>query len=170
METQPKIRILGIDPGSRVAGFACIQSRVLAPTNPRDFYIVGAGALKIDPELPMWKRVGHLHETVLGLLNEFDPHLVAIERAFQGPNSSSALKLGEVRGAIMSSVFRANRAFFEVTPAEVKKSIAGNGKASKEEVAEAVQTFLKFERNKTPFDVTDAMAIALYAGFMRSDL
>ena len=79
-------------------------------------------------------------------------------------NASSALKLGEARGAIVSAVRRRGLSVFEITPAEVKRTIACAGAASKEDVSRAVTALLGFERGKLPFDATDAVAIALACG------
>src|SRR5690606_26163642 len=96
------------------------------------------------------------------------PDIWVIEKAFADKNISSAIKLGEVRGSIMAAAFRSKAAIREITPAAVKKRIAGNGRATKEQVAAAVLTFVGFRRGDLPFDATDAVAIALAFGLTES--
>jgi len=131
---------------------------------PRDFSIIAAGALRSNIKLSITDRIGHLHDSVVSLIDEFEPQFCVIEKAFCGNNVNSALRLGEVRGAMIASVRRFGLEVIEITPAEVKKTIAGNGRASKEEVKLAVQTLMKITDQKVPFDVTDAIAIALTFG------
>ncbi len=76
----------------------------------------------------------------------------------------TALKLGETRGAIISASWRAKVSIGEITPAEVKKRITGNGRSGKEEVSRSIQALLNFDRKNLPSDVTDALAIALSFG------
>lgn len=156
--------IIGIDPGSRVVGFAILRAKVAKPRMPRDFVVVDAGVIKTNVDLSMPERLGHIHDAVHGLTAELSPTHCAIEKAFYGVNASSALKLGEARGAIVAAVRRHGLAVFEITPAEVKRTIACAGAASKEDVCRAVTALLGFDRGKLPFDATDAVAIALACG------
>ncbi len=156
--------IIGIDPGSRVVGFAILRAKVAKPRMPRDFVVVDAGVIKTNVDLSMPERLGHIHDAVHGLTAELSPTHCAIEKAFYGVNASSALKLGEARGAIVAAVRRHGLSVFEITPAEVKRTIACAGAASKEDVCRAVTALLGFDRGKLPFDATDAVAIALACG------
>ena len=77
------------------------------------------------------------HSAVYELLLEFKPNLCALETCFLGKNPQSALKLGMVRGAIISAVYRLDIPLYEIAPTKVKRIITGNGRAKKEEVAES---------------------------------
>ena len=156
--------IIGIDPGSRVVGFAILRSKIARPRMPRDFEVADAGVIKTNVDLSIPERLGHIHDAVHSLTGELSPTHCAIEKAFYGVNASSALKLGEARGAIVSAVRRHGLSVFEITPAEVKRTIACTGAASKEDVCRAVTALLGFDRGKLPFDATDAVAIALACG------
>jgi crossover junction endodeoxyribonuclease RuvC len=160
------MRILGIDPGSLIAGFACIERRDLRTVNPRDFSIVTAGVVRTEAKEPLWRRLGQIHLAVGELVRELEPQICVIEKAFYGANVSTAIKLGEVRGAVIAGAYASGLQIAEVTPAEVKKTIAGNGRASKEQVALAIEALMKFKRGVLPFDATDALAIALYHGLV----
>lgn len=157
-------RILGIDPGSRVVGFACLESRRSVPLSPKDFRIVDAGVLRTDRLEAHAERLGAIHAMMFELIGELGPDAVVIERAFVGVNINSALKLGEARGALISAAQRAAVPVTDITPAQVKRLVTGQGAASKDAVALAMKGLLGFERGRLPHDVTDAMAIALCHG------
>lgn len=163
-ESQPSRIILGLDPGSRVAGFAFVRSRAGRASSPRDFDVVEAGALKVSAELPHSQRIGMLHEALHGLIAKHRPVVCVVERVFVDKNPGSALKLGEVRGAFIAACGRAQVRIEEITPAEVKKTITGNGRADKETVSLALAALMGFERGHLPHDVTDALAISLCFG------
>jgi len=158
-------KILGIDPGSSVAGFACLARTGEGIINARNMKILGAGALKFDKNLSHSKRIGQLHNSVYKLLEEFNPDFCVIEKGFLGVNPNTSLKLGESRGAIISAVYRSGVELREITPAQVKKFMTGSGRASKEEIAQSLKQLLGFELGDLPHDVSDAIAIALAASF-----
>jgi len=163
------MRILGIDPGTRVVGFACIDNGVAMQSarlrTPRDFRVLDAGVLRTEATSSLPDRLGALHETLYELADRWRPTVCVIEKAFYGANVASALKLGEARGALVSALRRCSIPVCEITPAEVKRMIAGNGAADKEQVSRAIELLLGFKRGKLPYDVTDALAIALTHGF-----
>ena len=158
------LRILGIDPGSRIAGYAVLESRKPIPYQPRDFVILGAGAVKANPRLSCVERIGFLHEAFYVLVDEWRPTICAMEKSFVGINFNSSLRLGEARGALISAMHRRSIPLVELTPTRVKHVITGRGQASKEEVALALRALLQFERGNLPYDVSDALAIALCYG------
>lgn len=156
--------ILGIDPGSRVAGYAFIRSKNRRAMLPVDFMVVEAGVLRADARLAYDVRIGLLHCALHELIERHAPQVCVLEKAFYDKNVSSAIKLGEVRGAFIAACARADVKTEEITPAEVKKIIAGNGRAEKEQVALALKALMGFDRGDLPHDVTDAVAIALCFG------
>lgn len=156
--------ILGIDPGSIVTGYAFLQSKKPVPVLPSDFKVVDAGVLRLTSEIPHLERIGMLHEAVFDLMSQLKPGVCVIEKAFHDKNAASAIKLGELRGCYVAACQRLAIPVKEITPAEVKKTITGNGRSEKEQVADAVKTLIGFNRGNLPFDVTDALAIALCFG------
>ena len=152
---------MGVDPGSRVTGYAFLHCRGQRSLGAGGWEVLEAGVLRVDPGLPYIQRLGLLHEAMFDLLERHQPDVCVIEKAFCGSNASSALKLGEMRGAYMAACARAAVPVAEITPAEVKKTTTGNGRAEKQHVALAVRTLLGFDRGHLPHDVTDALAISL---------
>lgn len=162
MEGARGMRVLGIDPGSRITGWALVEStgsvlRVLGVgvASPR------AGELAT--------RLGNIAEQIDGLIAEWSPESVAVERAFVGRNMASALRLGEIRGAVLSVAGRRGLVVVDYPPATVKLAVAGSGAAEKDAVARGVNTLTggRYEAG----DATDALAVAIchlrHASFAR---
>ncbi len=107
-----------------------------------------------------------LHQIATGieeLIAEFRPREMALEAAFHGVNASSALKLGQARGAIMVSAARHGLAVAEYAPAHVKKSIVGHGRATKAEIQERVRLLCRLQTIPRA-DAADALALAICHG------
>jgi crossover junction endodeoxyribonuclease RuvC len=148
------MKILGIDPGSRNLGY-CILEIVGVKTS-----LVEAGLLKFKGVTLQEKMIELSRglDVILGA-NIIDE--VAIEDIFFAFNPNSVLKLAQFRGAISMKVLEAKGIFYEYTPLQVKKSVTGNGKATKEQVAFMVKKILKINKEIKPLDITDAMAVAI---------
>ena len=154
--------ILGIDPGSQITGFCLLRPG--RSQNLRDFRILDAGVIRPKKTLSHGDRLGQIHEAIFGLVDQYDPCVCVIEKGYTGINHNSALRLGETRGAIIAAARRKKITIAEITPTEVKKSVTGQGHASKEMIAASVKQLVGFDRGTLPFDVTDAVAIALSHG------
>lgn len=163
-EIKANQRILGVDPGSRVAGFAIIEALRDDAFQPRDYKLINLGVVQMKADQPMSVRLGQLHKSLFNIMEEERPQACTIEQAFVGKNPHAALRLGEARGAITSAARRHEISVFEVSPAEVKKTIAGRGAASKEEIRQAVSLLFQQDLSKAPYDATDALAVALTFG------
>lgn len=154
-------RIMGIDPGTLIAGFAVVEARKDSPMNPRDFKIIGAGVLRTHKKLSSWERIGMMHQSMHELMLEFQPKVCVLENVYFGKNVRSAITLGQVRGAFISAAARSNASVEEIASTTVKKLISGNGHAGKDEVLLALNALIGFEKGKLPYDASDALAIAL---------
>lgn len=147
------MRILGLDPGSRITGFGVIE---LAGDRSR---YVESGCIRAgDGALP--ERLGRIHEAVRSLMADYRPEEVAVEQVFVCRNVDSALKLGQARGAALCAVVASGLAVAEYTPARIKQAMVGKGNASKDQVQHMVRALL--ELPGTPqADAADALAVAL---------
>jgi len=157
-------RILGLDPGTRVAGWGMIE--INGNNQPLR---LGSGAFKLGGTAPLLERLSVLRSSLAALLREWQPDLVALEGAYIGRNARSALRLGEARGVMMVTVAEAEVDFLEVPPALVKRRVAGSGSASKEQVAVLVAAQLGIDPIFSSFDESDSLAIALCAGLEKRD-
>lgn len=159
----PRI-IVGVDPGTRVVGYAFLRTLKARPATPRDFEVIDAGVLRASVTLAPHVRIGLLHEGLFGLMEQHEASVLVLEKAFCDKNPQSALRIGEARGAFMACAGRLGVQLEEITPAEVKKTLTGNGRAEKDDVSRALKAFTGFDRGALPHDVTDALAIALCFG------
>ena len=146
--------ILGIDPGTRNLGYCLLNYRA------GKMELLEAGLLKIPPG-ELQEQIINLTEGLDLILREHPVDEVAIEDIFYAFNPKTVLKLAQFRGALSLKVLQEVGYFYEYTPLQVKKSLTGNGKAAKEQVAFMVKRLLNISRPIKPLDITDAMAIAI---------
>jgi len=147
------MRILGIDPGSRFTGFGIIEAsgdRTLA---------VHQGVIKAGSgEFP--ERLGIIFSGISELIDEFRPDQVAIETVFVSKNASSALKLGQARGAAICAAIAKKLPVAEYSPRSIKQAIVGRGSADKVQIQHMVTVLLQL-KEKPAEDAADALAVAL---------
>jgi len=148
----PKVRILGLDPGSLCTGYAVVE------TGPKVIYVVSGSIRARGPSLA--DRLQEIFAGVDKLANQYQPDEVAIERVFMHRNADSALKLGQARGAALSATFAVRPRVFEYAPREVKLAVVGTGAAQKEQVQLMVRRLLNLS-GPLGADAADALAIAL---------
>ncbi|MFZ5490880.1 MAG: crossover junction endodeoxyribonuclease RuvC [Pseudomonadota bacterium] len=146
-------RILGIDPGSRFTGFGLIDAR------RGGALYVESGIIRVDPG-PLDARLACIFSGVSELIAEFQPTTVSIENVFMHRNAASALKLGQARGAAIVAAAVAGVPVAEYTPAEIKLSVVGNGRATKEQIGFMVGRLLGLAALPRA-DAADALAGAL---------
>jgi crossover junction endodeoxyribonuclease RuvC len=102
-------------------------------------------------------------------MNHYSPTEIAIEDVFVAKNVKSALKMGHARGAVLIAAVQCGIKIFEYSPLEIKKSVVGYGRASKEQVRDMAQVILKLKK-KPVFDTSDALATAIcHLNWMRFD-
>ena len=149
------MKVFGIDPGSARTGYGCVQS----DGSRHRMVVCGAIANRASNSFPEKLRVIHVELSVL--IARHRPDIVAIENLFHAVNARSALKLGHARGVAMLAAVEAGVPIVEYTPAEVKQSVVGYGRAEKGQVQLMVQLLLGLAEPPTPFDASDALAIAV---------
>lgn len=154
-----RVRILGIDPGSRLSGFG-----VLDFTSDSATYVASGSVNSIEGEFA--QRLKMIFHSIIKLIEEYQPDVFAIESVFVHRNPGSALKLGHARSAAICATFDYDIEVFEYAPREVKQAIVGTGAATKEQVQHMVMAMLKLEGPPSP-DAADALAIALCHGHQR---
>lgn len=153
--------VLGIDPGSVRTGYGLIE----VVRGAVRFRACGTIAAPAAAALPA--RLLHLAGELEALLARERPELAAIELPFHGANARSAFVLAEARGALLLTLARAGIELEELTPAEVKSAVAGNGRADKEQVARMVRLQLALGPGPLAADASDALAVALCAAARR---
>ena len=146
-------RILGIDPGSRVTGYGVVELTARGPVYVASGCIRPARGAFID-------RLGEIYHGVASLIVEYAPDQVAIEEVFLASNPSSALKLGQARGAAIAAAVGAGLPVSEYAARTAKLAVVGTGRASKAQVQHMVRVLLKLPGSPAA-DAADALAIAI---------
>ncbi|MEM7081954.1 MAG: crossover junction endodeoxyribonuclease RuvC [Pseudomonadota bacterium] len=149
------MRILGIDPGSRLTGYGVIDVR------GSQVRYVASGCIRT----PKGSHINRLHtigQGVRQLLADYQPAEAAIEQVFVSKNADSALKLGQARAAAICRILDDldAEAIYEYTPRAIKQAAVGFGGASKEQVQHMMKHLLKLSGDLSA-DAADALAVAV---------
>lgn len=178
------VRILGIDPGTQVVGFGCLEIVVddgrprnvvplalrasnvvrVAAGVGRDVRLIEAGTLHLGGRakaLP--DRLRALADQFRELVTRCCPNELAIEQAFHGKSVQAALRIGEARGVVLAEAAAARLSIHQFAPARIKRCVTGRGDASKLSVADMVQRLVGDAKAFGPAsatDATDAVAVA----------
>jgi len=148
------MRILGIDPGSRLTGYGLIEKR----GNRLIHLDNGVICTRSGDELPLRLKV--IHDGLTRLIGEFTPEAVAVEQIFVSRNVLSALKLGHARGVALLAGVNAGLPVHEYTAMQVKSAVVGYGKAGKLQVQQMVRTLMNLPEIAQE-DASDALAVAI---------
>ncbi|MDA0668008.1 MAG: crossover junction endodeoxyribonuclease RuvC [Planctomycetota bacterium] len=155
-----KLRILGIDPGSQVVGWAIAESDGRGQLARIDS---GAWTLGRAPTA-MGVRLHRLHQHLVEVFEKYQPQSVALEAAFFGKNAQSALRIGEARGIVLMTSEAYGVPLVELSPATVKVRVAGTGSATKEQVEHLVRVHYGLtDFEPATADESDALAVAACA-------
>ena len=148
--------VLGIDPGLSRCGYSCLSALSHASTRA-----VAAGVITTPPHDPVPVRLAALQREIRGLLGEFAPAVVAIERVLFQVNVRTAMSVGQAAGVVMAESVTAGCEVVEYSPNQVKLAVCGDGAADKKQVIRMVQMLLGLSEPLRPADVSDAAAVAL---------
>lgn len=148
--------ILGIDPGTRIMGYGLLQVK------GKEVKMLAMGVIDMHKCADIYLKLGRIYERVINVINSFHPDELAIEAPFCGKNVQSMLKLGRAQGVVIAAAISRQIPVHEYAPTKIKMTITGNGNASKEQVAPAMQRMLRIpQENMLPWmDATDALAAA----------
>lgn len=148
------MRILGIDPGSRITGYGFVEKRGSLLLH------LDNGGIFTDTKQSFADRLYTIFSGIKELIEKFSPNAVAIENIFYAKNVKSTIQLAHARGAAMVGTLEKKIPIYEYTPLQVKQSVVGYGRASKEQIQQMVKTMLKLPET-TYFDSSDALAVAI---------
>ena len=146
--------IIGIDPGSRLCGWGIVRQ------TQKEVLHIDNGVIVLDADTPLYRRLAVLHQALMDLIGRYQPTDAAIESVFQHRNAQSALVLGHARGTALTCLALHDLTVQTYAPTEIKKLVAGHGRASKEQMQIMVARHLNLK--ETPqSDAADAAAVAL---------
>jgi crossover junction endodeoxyribonuclease RuvC len=147
---------LGIDPGTATTGYGVVG--LLADGR---LALLACGVIRTAAGMPMHLRLRELFDDLRMIIAEFQPNALAVEKLFFGRNVTTAISVGQARGAVLLAAAMHDLEVAEYTPAEVKQAIAGYGSAEKQQVQEMVQRLLELDFAPRPDDAADGVAIAV---------
>lgn len=156
-----KMRVLGLDPGTATFGWGVVEVGGQRPIH------VAHGALRTTASISLGERLTVLRDGVTALIAEHRPDRIAIERIFSQSNVQSAIAIGAVRGVALLIAADNGIEVVEATPSEMKRAIAGEGRATKAAVTKAITKLLVMKSAPTPDDAADALALALWGAGAR---
>jgi crossover junction endodeoxyribonuclease RuvC len=148
------MRVLGIDPGSRITGYGLVEqagSRLVHVDN---------GAIFTDSAIDFPGRLKQIFDGLTRVIAEYRPDQVAIENIFFSTNAQSALKLGQARGAAIVAAVHAGLPVAEYSALQVKQAVVGRGRAEKGQVQKMLKALLGLPETAQA-DASDALAVAI---------
>ena len=150
------MRVLGIDPGLTRCGYAVVDGR-----GPGAASAVTMGVIRTPATDEVPFRLAMLRDELVGLIREFAPDVVSVERVFFQTNVRTAMSVGQASGLALCEAAAAGCVVVQYTPNEVKSTVAGFGGATKQQMQKMVQARLRLSQLPTPADAADAAALAL---------
>ncbi len=148
------MRVLGIDPGTHRTGFGILESE------GRDSRLVICGTIRATSKDPIEKRLLHIFESLQKNIQSYKPDVVALETLFFAKDIQAVERIGEARACAMLAASKEGVEVVEYAPTAVKRSVTGNGRASKEQVQFMVKRLLNL-KEAPAIDASDALAIAM---------
>ncbi len=149
------LTIMGIDPGTNFMGYGVIK------IEGGEAKLITYGTIKLDTTSDPYEKLKAIFVQIGVIIEEFRPDEIALEAPFYGVNAQSMLKLGRAQGVAMAAALSRGIDVCEYAPTEIKQSISGRGRASKEQVAAMICRLLSIEHNAEKLDATDALAVAM---------
>ncbi|MCB0646539.1 MAG: crossover junction endodeoxyribonuclease RuvC [Saprospiraceae bacterium] len=151
---QEKYKILGIDPGTNILGYAIME------VDGSQLKIVTFGVIKLKNEKDHQTKLKEIFLQLQEIVETYQPKHLAIEAPFYAKNPQSLLKLGRAQGVAIAAGITMGLDITEYMPKKIKMSVTGNGNASKEQVSSMLEQLLKVKITTEYLDATDALAVA----------
>jgi len=150
------MRILGIDPGLQVCGYACLE------TNEAEGRLIEAGVFRTNSALAIEAKLNQVADDTESLIKKLGLEIVAVEELYSHyAHPKTAILMGHARGVILQKCAQAGIKVKSFSATRIKKSLTGNGRASKEQIQRTIATVLSLPQVPEPNDVADAIAAAM---------
>jgi crossover junction endodeoxyribonuclease RuvC len=147
------MRILGIDPGSRITGYGIIEDL------GHGYKYIASGCIRIKGDY-FPDRLKQIFDGIAEIVERYHPEQIAIEQVFVHKNADSALKLGQARGAAICAVQITGLPVFEYATRQVKQAVVGKGSAEKTQILHMVKILLNIQ-GELQVDAGDALGIGI---------
>ena len=148
------MRILGIDPGSRITGYGIIESQ------GNRLRHIDNGIIATNSTAPLATRLQAIYDGIARVIAEFTPEAMAIEQVFLAKNPHAALVLGHARGTAMVAAVNSGLPVHEYSALQVKSAVVGYGRAGKPQVQQMVKALLNLPEIAQE-DAADALGVAI---------
>lgn len=148
--------VLGIDPGTAITGYGLVRE-----TDSGDLSVVDFGVIRTSSKKAMPRRLLEIYRTLGDIISEYQPDSSAVEKLFFQRNVSTAISVGQSRGAVLVALAEADVPIAEYNPMEIKQAVSGYGGADKHQMQKMIQALLGLEQIPQPDDAADALAVAV---------
>lgn len=157
-----RVRVLGVDPGSRNLGFGIVEKsgNQLTVLTHGTVSLFHKEYKNIEPDETTPSRLKEIYTELSQVIQKYKPSILAVEKVFFAKNALSALKLGQARGVVLVVGAMHDLEIYEYSATEIKSKITGHGRAEKEQVAKMLELMLG-KQNFATLDASDALAIAV---------
>jgi len=149
------MRILGVDPGYAISGYAVVDYE------GNKFKVIKYGVIRTPSKMKMQDRLNKLFEKYTLLIEKYKPDHMAIEELFFNKNVKTAIAVGQARGVHIVAAVQNKVPVYEYTPLQVKQGVVGYGRAEKNQVQEMVKMLLNLKTIPKSDDAADALAITI---------
>ncbi len=161
------LRVLGIDPGLNITGYAVLEAGASGPK------VIEAGVVRGKTKDSLVARLAEIHDGVADVIASLRPTAMALEQLYSHyDHPRTSILMGHARGVICLAAAKAGIEVTNYSATQVKKILTGNGRAPKSQMQLAIQRELRLLTLPEPADVADALAIALchyYLGVKRQE-
>ncbi len=148
--------ILGIDPALGTTGYGVVRDL------GNRFEVIDAGIVRCDRRDTLESRLLELSKGITEVVEEFRPDCFAVEELYSHyERPTTAILMGHARGVILLAAATAGVPVHSYAATQIKKTLTGNGRASKSQMQFAVQHQLGLKQLPEPADVADALAAAV---------
>lgn len=150
------MKIIGIDPGTGILGFGIIEASVGGKAK-----LLDAGVIKTPPKQPDSERLATIYTELEGIIKEFKPEVMVVEKLFFAQNVTTAMSVSQARGVVLLLGEQHGMDLYEYTPLQIKQALTGYGRAEKKQIQEMVRVILGLKEVPKPDDCADALAVAI---------
>lgn len=151
------MRILGVDPGLNRTGYGLIKV-----SGPERMQLVEAGVIRTSAEDGISKRLADIYRNITDVIREHKPEVLVLEKLYAHyKHPTTALLMGHARGIVCLACGMENVRLVSYAATRIKKAVTGNGRAGKHQVQDMVKSVLALNTAPEPFDVSDALAMAI---------
>ena len=161
------MRVLGIDPGYALVGWAIVDFERESGSKPQ---LIDYGVIETKKEQEMPERLNEIYYDMIEVISKFKPDAMGMETLLFAKNITTAMAVSEARGVIALAAFQAGLHVRAIAPTQLKHSISGFGQATKQQMQENVKLLCGLDEIPKPDDAADAVAIAITAYDLNSKI